>query len=181
MLALQGDSDGEIEVGGQADGGPAVPGLPADDLPGVEPGGLLAELVILFDGLITNGKFCCVRQVRLSLTWWRRPLGLRRSALHTDVALVGDPDDPDLDRLPPVQPAPGRRAPVGSGLPAAGASRRTLSGLSRSACDRYDRGGCPLNPGTVVRSRPATSARPDPPPSSGRPLLPPPAARRREC
>jgi hypothetical protein len=75
-----------------------------------------------FDGLITNDKFCCVRRVQLSLTWWRRPLRLRRSALHTDVALVGEPDDPDLDRLPPVQPAPGRRAPVGSGLPAAGAS-----------------------------------------------------------
>ena len=26
-------------------------------------------------------------------------------------------------------------------------SRRTPSGLSRSACDRYGRGGCPLNPG----------------------------------
>jgi hypothetical protein len=77
-----------------------------------------------FDGLITNGKFCCVRRVRLSLTWWRRPLRLRRSALHTDVALAGEPDDPDLDRLPPVQPAPGRRAPVGSGLPVAGASGR---------------------------------------------------------
>ena len=77
-----------------------------------------------FDGLITNGKFCCVRRVQLSLTWWRRPLRLRRSALHTDVALVGEFDDPDLDRLPPVQPAPGRRAPVGSGLPAAGASGR---------------------------------------------------------
>ena len=76
------------------------------------------------DGLITNGKFCCVRRVRLSLAWWRRPLRLRRSALHTDVALVGEPDEPDLDRLPPVQPAPGRRAPVGSGLPAAGASGR---------------------------------------------------------
>jgi len=78
----------------------------------------------LLDGLITNGKFCCVRRVQLSLTWWRRPLRLRRSALHTDVALVGEPDDPDLDRLPPVQPAPGRRAPVGSGLPVAGASGR---------------------------------------------------------
>ncbi len=82
--------------------------------------GQIAEV----DGLITNGKFCCVRRVRLSLTWWHRPLRLRGSALHTDVALVGEPDDPDLDRLPPVQPAPGRRAPVGSGLPAAGASGR---------------------------------------------------------
>ena len=87
-------------------------------------GGLLGKLVILFDGLITNGKFCCVRQLRLSLTWWHRPLRLRGSALHTDVALVGEPDEPDLDRLPSVQPAPGRRAPVGSGLPAAGASGR---------------------------------------------------------
>jgi hypothetical protein len=82
------------------------------------------DLMGQVDGLITNGKFCCVRRVRLSLTWWRRPLGLRRSALHTDVALVGEPDDPDLDRLPSVQPAPRRRAPVGSGLPAAGASGR---------------------------------------------------------
>ncbi len=78
--------------------------------------------VYYFDGLITNGKFCCVRRVQLSLTWWRRPLDLRRSALHTDVDLVGEPDDPDLDRVPPVQLAPGRRAPVGSGLSVAGAS-----------------------------------------------------------
>jgi hypothetical protein len=121
-VAVQRDGDGQVHAGEQAQGAPAVPGPPADHLTGVQPGDLLGELVILFDGLITNGKFCCVRQVRLSLTWWRRPLDLRRSALHTDVALVGEPDDPDLDRLPPVQPAPGRRAPVGSGLPAAGAS-----------------------------------------------------------
>jgi hypothetical protein len=101
-----------------------VPGGPGGDLAAVQAADLLVQLVIFLDGLITNGKFCCVRRVRLSLTWWRRPLGLRRSALHTDVALVGEPDDPDLDRLPPVQPAPGRRAPVGSGLPAAGASGR---------------------------------------------------------
>jgi hypothetical protein len=122
---LQGDGDGEVDVGEQAERGPAVPGLPADDLPGVQAGALLGELMIFFDGLIANGKFCCVRRVQLSLTWWHRPLRLRASALHTDVALVGEPDDPDLDRLPPVQPAPGRRAPVGSGLPAAGASGRT--------------------------------------------------------
>ena len=60
------------------------------------------------DGLITNGKFCCVRRLRLSLTWWRRPLRLRASVLQTDVALSGEPDDPDpdVDRLPPAQPAP---------------------------------------------------------------------------
>src|SRR5712691_9041994 len=84
----------------------------------------LCGWLILLDGLITNGRLCCVRQVRLRLTLWHRPLRLRGSTLHTDVALVGEPDDPDLDRLPPVQPAPGRRAPVGSGLPAAGASGR---------------------------------------------------------
>ena len=48
MLALKGYGDGEVEVGEQADGGPAVPGRPADDLPGVQAGGLLAELVIFF-------------------------------------------------------------------------------------------------------------------------------------
>ena len=47
MLALHGDGDGQVEVGEQADRGPAVPGPPADDLPGVQAGRLLAELVIL--------------------------------------------------------------------------------------------------------------------------------------
>ena len=49
LFALQGDGDREVEVGEQADHGPAVPGLPADHLPGVQAGGLLAELVIFFD------------------------------------------------------------------------------------------------------------------------------------
>ena len=35
VLALHGDRDGGVEVGKQADRGPAVPGPPADDLPGV--------------------------------------------------------------------------------------------------------------------------------------------------
>jgi hypothetical protein len=125
-VAVQGDGDGQVHAGEQAQGAPAVPGPPADHLTGVQSGNLLGELVILFDGLITNGKFCCVRRVRLSLTWWHRPLRLRRSALHTDEALVGEHDDPDpdLDRLPSAEPASRRRAPVGSGLPVAGALGR---------------------------------------------------------
>jgi hypothetical protein len=114
-----------------------VPGVPAGDLAFVQAGALFGLLVILFDGLITNDKFCCVRRLRLTLTWWRRPLRLRRSFLQSDVALVGEPDDPDLDRLPSVQPASGRRAPVGSGLPAAGA----LGRAERPARPDADRGG----------------------------------------
>jgi hypothetical protein len=85
-----------------------VPGVVTADLAVVEPGLVLGCLEALFDGLITNGKFCCVRRLRLSLTWWRRPLRLRASVLQTDVALSGEPDDPDpdVDRLPPAQPAP---------------------------------------------------------------------------
>jgi hypothetical protein len=49
LLALHGDGDGEVDVGEQADRGPAVPGPPADDLPGVQPGGLLGELVIFLN------------------------------------------------------------------------------------------------------------------------------------
>ena len=77
LLALDGDCDGEVDVGEQADRGPAVPRCPADDLPGVQAGALLGELVIFLDGLITNGKFCCVRRLGLSLSWWHRPLRLR--------------------------------------------------------------------------------------------------------
>ena len=51
MLALHGDGDGEVDVGEQADRAPAVPGRPADDLPGVQAGGLLAELVIFLAAL----------------------------------------------------------------------------------------------------------------------------------
>jgi hypothetical protein len=39
-------------MGQQADHGPAMPGLPADDLPCVQAGGLLGELMIFLDGLI---------------------------------------------------------------------------------------------------------------------------------
>lgn len=85
-----------------------VPGPPGANLIVIEPGLVLGLLEAFLDGLITNGKFCCVRRLRLSLTWWRRPLRLRASVLQTDVALSGEPDDPDpdVDRLPPAQPAP---------------------------------------------------------------------------
>ena len=49
LLALHGDGDGEVDVGEQADRGPAVPGRPADDLAGVQAGALLGELVIFLD------------------------------------------------------------------------------------------------------------------------------------
>jgi hypothetical protein len=31
-----------------------------------------------FNGLITNDKFCLTRYGKLQLSWWRRPLRLRR-------------------------------------------------------------------------------------------------------
>jgi hypothetical protein len=31
-----------------------------------------------FNGLITNDKFCLTRKGQLQLTWWRRPLRLRK-------------------------------------------------------------------------------------------------------
>ena len=95
--------------------------------------GLMDEL----DGLITNGKFCCVRRVQLSLTWWHRPLRLRGSALQGDVVLAGEPDEPDLERVPSARPEPRWRAPVGSGLSAAG----PLGRAGRPAGSDADRGG----------------------------------------
>ena len=49
VLALHGGGDGEVDVGQQADRGPAVPGLPADDLPGVQAGDLLGKLMIFLE------------------------------------------------------------------------------------------------------------------------------------
>ena len=134
---FDGGGGGEDGGAGHGQGDPPVPGGPAAQLVLIQAGQAFAGLEVLLDGLIANGKFCCVRRVRLSLTWWHRPLRLRGSGLHTDVALVGEPDDPDLDRLPPAQPAPGRRAPVGSGLSAAG----PLGRAGRPAGSDADRGG----------------------------------------
>jgi hypothetical protein len=114
---LVGDEKGPGFLAGQA--GSAG----AEDAAAGEVG--LGLAVGCLDGLITNDKFCCVRQLRLRLTWWHQPLRLRGSALQRDVVLSGEPDDPDVERLPPAQPAPRRRAPVGSGLSAASALGRT--------------------------------------------------------
>jgi hypothetical protein len=76
---------------------------------------------------------------------------------------------------------PGDSASLTVGLPAAVTGCRTPSGLSRSACVRYGRGGCPLTPGTVVRSRPAVTAWPAPAAfQRPAPVLPPAASHRRE-
>ena len=32
---------------------------------------------LVFNGIITNDKFCCTRWATLPLSWWRRPLRLR--------------------------------------------------------------------------------------------------------
>jgi len=132
-----GGGDGEEGQGEHGQGGPPVPGVPAADLVLVQPGQSLASLEILLDGLITNGKFCCVRRVQLSLTWWHRPLRLRGSALQGDVVLAGEPDEPDLERVPSARPEPRWRAPVGSGLSAAG----PLGRAGRPAGSDADRGG----------------------------------------
>jgi hypothetical protein len=76
-------------VGQHGQGGPAIPGTPAADLMLVQAAQPLAGLERLLDGLITNGKFCCTRRVRLRLTWWHRPLRLQGSRLETDAVLVG--------------------------------------------------------------------------------------------
>ena len=128
---LQGDEG----VGDRDQGDVVVPAGPGAALEVVQPQRVLELVVVVFDGLITNGKFCCTRRVRLSLTWWHRPLRLRRSALQADAALPGASHDPDLDRLPPAQLPSRRRPPVGSGLPTAGAlgraRRPALAGADR--------------------------------------------------
>src|SRR5580700_12225197 len=136
---------GDVQVAGvfdgRDDGGPDG-GQVGGPAAGAAGGGVFAEahvadVVVRLDGLITNGKFCCVRRVQLSLTWWHRPLRLRGSALQGDVVLAGEPDEPDLERVPSAEPEPRRRTPVGSGLSAAGA----LGRARRPAGSDADRGG----------------------------------------
>ena len=117
----RGAGDDQEGMGQQGQGDVPVPARPAAHLVVVQADLGLGLLEGLLDGLITNGRFCCTRRVRLGLSWWHRPLRLRRSGLQTDAVLVGEPDELDLDRLPPVQPPPRRRPSLGSGLPAAGA------------------------------------------------------------
>jgi hypothetical protein len=124
-LAGQGEREGAVHRRGQPVAGLAC----AEDLLGVFDRD--------FDGLIANGKFCCVRRVQMSLTWWHRPLRLRGSALQGDVVLAGEPDEPNLERVPSAQPESRRRAPVGSGLSAAG----PLGRAGRPAGSDADGGG----------------------------------------
>ena len=97
----------------------AIPARPAADLVVVQADLALGLLEALLDGLITNGKFCCTRRGRLGLTWWHRPLRLRRSGLQTDAVLVGEPDD--------ARPGPS----AASSAPAATA---TVVGIRPTSC-----------------------------------------------
>jgi hypothetical protein len=61
-VAVQGDGDGQVDAGEQAQGAPAVPGPPADHLAEVQSGGLLGELVIFFDFMLALDRVsstCC--------------------------------------------------------------------------------------------------------------------------
>jgi hypothetical protein len=64
---------------------------------------------------------------------------------------------------------PGTSALLTVGLPAKG---RTPSGFPRSARGRCGRGGCPLYPGALVSTRPASHFRSPAPLPSGRPCTP---------
>ena len=48
-IAVHGDGDGQVDASEQAQSAPAMPGLHADHLAGVQSGDLPGELVILFD------------------------------------------------------------------------------------------------------------------------------------
>lgn len=43
-----------------------------------------------FNGMITNDKFCCTRWGALQLSWWRRPLRLRRASDEGSLSIIAD-------------------------------------------------------------------------------------------
>ena len=59
LLALGGGGDREVDVGQQSDRRPVLPGPPADDVPGIQAGALLAELVIFFNPPPGRGVVIC--------------------------------------------------------------------------------------------------------------------------
>jgi|GEM_PF-4782897 len=76
----------------------------------------------VFNGLITNDKFCLIRTGRLALSWWRRPLRLRNPATATYLHEVSVPRGGAYEAVMACASIPtgepGWSAAVGSSLPA---------------------------------------------------------------
>ena len=71
----------------------------------------------VFDGLITNDKFCFTRHRQLHLNWWRRPLRLRQSPLlNSSLAHSGESHDTAVEHPAAGRGAQRRSAPPRSSL-----------------------------------------------------------------
>jgi hypothetical protein len=86
---------------------------------------VLAHLAVSdLNGLIANDKFCLVRQGRLELSWWRKPLRERKCAELTPAAPAGGcggEDEARMAQATRVDRAPRSAPALGSGLPVADA------------------------------------------------------------
>ena len=77
----------------------------------------------LFDGLITNDKFCFSRWDTLRLSWWRRPMRLRGAESQRCDTLLDEDIHPGGTHEAGVADSQGssavcrRSAPLGPGLP----------------------------------------------------------------
>jgi hypothetical protein len=104
------------------------------------------------NGLITNDKFCMSRSGRLTLSWSRHPLRLRKASdggsayPPNENSHCGGPYETPLASAPTIETQPGRTASLGSGLPTPSAMEsvdRTGDVSGRRSPVLSDTGGVP--------------------------------------
>ena len=109
----------------------------------VNPAGIFPEIDVehpmqaIFNGLITNDKFCLSRFIRLTLTSSRYDWRQHRTAQHSEcpsaeIDFCGGRHETSMARSPADDPVAGRPATLGPGLPAATRMESDSGGSSAS-------------------------------------------------
>ena len=108
----------ELPVGEHDDIDPALSAGQQSDPSCVETQVLFDKSEKVFNGLITNDKFCITREVRLKLSWWRRALKQRDESKSPVVKGngQGDSDETRVEETSGAQGASRRTASLGSGF-----------------------------------------------------------------
>jgi hypothetical protein len=122
MVFGVGAGDPQLQVSQMSQGPPVLFVLHFWGLETSQQQTLFSETEEMFNGLITNDKFCMTRTGRLRLSHWRRPLRLRTPAAEQWVYSTSEKSECGGSHETPVESpsggdgVPGRTEPLGSGL-----------------------------------------------------------------